>query len=79
MSAEENRWLVGRFSTIVSAEAEAEAQLTLTVIAEAHLGLAETNGVLSGADAIVLLQFDLVDALYRIVSQSPGAIAVTEG
>jgi hypothetical protein len=32
-----------------------EAQLTLTVIAKAHLGLAEANGVLASTDAIVLL------------------------
>jgi hypothetical protein len=36
---------------------------TLAVIAEAHLGLAETNGVFSGTDAIVLLELGLVDAL----------------
>lgn len=38
---------------------------TLTVIAEAHLGLAETNGVFSGTDAIVLLELSLVNTLSR--------------
>lgn len=42
-----------------------ERKHTFTVITEAHLGLAETNGVLSLANAIVLLQFSLVDALER--------------
>jgi hypothetical protein len=37
--------------------------LTLSVVAEAHLGLAEANGVLAGADAIELLELCLVDAL----------------
>ena len=37
--------------------------LTFSVVAEAHLGLAETNGVLAGADAIELLELCLVDAL----------------
>lgn len=36
---------------------------TLAVIAEAHLGLAEANGVLAGADAIELLELGLVDIL----------------
>jgi hypothetical protein len=40
---------------------------TLTVIAEAHLGLAETDGVLAGTDAIVLLQFSLVDTLKELL------------
>jgi hypothetical protein len=38
---------------------------TLAVIAEAHLSLAETDGVLAGTDAIVLLQLNLVNALKR--------------
>jgi hypothetical protein len=37
--------------------------LTLSVVAEAHSGLAETNGVLSSADSIELLEFRLVDTL----------------
>ena len=37
--------------------------LTFSIVAEAHLGLAETNGVLAGADAIELLELCLVDAL----------------
>jgi hypothetical protein len=37
--------------------------LTFTVVAEGHLGLAETDGVLSSADAIELLELGLVDVL----------------
>jgi hypothetical protein len=37
--------------------------LTLSVVAEAHSGLAEANGVLSSADSIELLEFGLVDTL----------------
>lgn len=37
--------------------------LTLAVIAEAHLGLPETNGVFSGGYAVKLLELGLVDAL----------------
>jgi len=40
---------------------------TLAVIAEAHLGLAETDSVLAGADAIVLLQLSLVDTLKELL------------
>ena len=36
---------------------------TLAVVAEGHLGLAETNGVLACGDAIELLKLGLVDAL----------------
>lgn len=36
------------------------ALLTLTIIAEAHLGLAEANGVFPGSDAIELLEFALL-------------------
>jgi hypothetical protein len=36
---------------------------TLTVITEAHLLLAETDGVFALTDAIVLLQLGLVNAL----------------
>ena len=36
---------------------------TLTIITEAHLGLAKTNGILARAHAIVLLELGLVDAL----------------
>jgi hypothetical protein len=38
---------------------------TLTVVAEAHLGLAEANSVLASTDAIVLLKLGLVDTLER--------------
>jgi hypothetical protein len=55
--------LWGASSTIASRE----SKLTLTVITEAHLGLAETNGVLSSTDAIVLLELNLVDALWKVV------------
>lgn len=37
--------------------------LTFSVVAEAHLGLAEANGVLALADAVELLELCLVDAL----------------
>ena len=37
--------------------------LTLTVIAEGHLGLAETNGVLASADAIELFELSLLNIL----------------
>ena len=40
-------------------------ELTLTVVAEGHLGLAETNGVLASGDAIELLELGLVDALHK--------------
>jgi hypothetical protein len=39
------------------------SSVTFSVVAEAHLGLAEANGVLAGADAIELLELCLVDAL----------------
>jgi hypothetical protein len=39
--------------------------LTLTIVAEGHLGLAETNGVLASGDAIELLELGLVDALHE--------------
>ena len=45
--------------------------LTFSVVAEAHLGLAETNGVLAGADAIKLLELCLVDALQEAFRQPP--------
>lgn len=45
--------------------------LTFPVIAEAHLGLSQTNGVLPLADAIEFLQFFLVDALSRELELSP--------
>jgi hypothetical protein len=35
----------------------------LTIVAEAHLGLAKTNGVLSGANAIELLELNLINIL----------------
>ena len=40
--------------------------LTFTVIAEAHLCLAEANGVLALADAIKLFEFFLVNALQAV-------------
>jgi hypothetical protein len=40
------------------------SRLTLAVIAERHLGLAETNRVFALGDAIELLEFGLVDALH---------------
>jgi hypothetical protein len=39
--------------------------LTLAVVAEGHLGLAETNGVFALRDAIELLEFGLVNALWE--------------
>lgn len=39
--------------------------LTLTVITEAHLGLAKSNGVLALTNAIELFEFCLVDTLWR--------------
>jgi hypothetical protein len=39
---------------------------TFTVIAEAHLSLAETNGVFPLADAIEFLQLNLVNALHKV-------------
>ena len=38
-------------------------ELTLTVVAEGHLGLAETNGVLAGAHAIELFELGLLHIL----------------
>jgi hypothetical protein len=37
--------------------------LTFTVVAKAHLGLAEANGVFPSANTIELLEFGLLDAL----------------
>ena len=37
--------------------------LTFTIITEGHLGLAQANGVFSGADAIECLEFGLLDIL----------------
>lgn len=39
------------------------AALTLAVVAKSHLGLAETDCVLAGADAIKLLKLGLLDIL----------------
>jgi hypothetical protein len=39
-------------------------KLTLSVVAEGHLGLAETNCVLAGAGAIELLELRLLDVLH---------------
>jgi hypothetical protein len=47
--------------------------LTFSVVAEAHLGLAETNGVFALADAIELLELCLVDALHA-TRQPPMAL-----
>ncbi len=41
----------------------AGAKLTLTVVAEAHLGLAKADCILSGADAIEFLEFRLLNIL----------------
>lgn len=41
---------------------------TLTVVAEGHLGLAQTNGVFARSNAIELLEFSLVDTLQKIWS-----------
>ena len=38
-------------------------KLTLSIVAEAHSGLAEANGVLSSANSIELLEFRLVNTL----------------
>jgi hypothetical protein len=38
--------------------------LTFAVVAEGHLGLAETNGVFALGNAIELLELCLVDALH---------------
>jgi hypothetical protein len=40
------------------------SKLTLAVVAEGHLGLAETNGVFALGNAIELLEFALIDALH---------------
>lgn len=42
--------------------------LTFSVVAEAHLGLTEANGVFALADAIELLELCLVDALQNFAS-----------
>jgi len=39
--------------------------LTFSVIAKAHPGLSQANGVFSSADAIELLEFGLFDALCK--------------
>jgi hypothetical protein len=54
-------------------------QLTLAVVAEGHLGLAETNGVLALRDAIELLELSLVNALQRDWSEGKVAIGGREG
>lgn len=43
---------------------------TFAVVTEAHLSLAETNGVFSGGNAIEFLQLGLVNALVELVSTS---------
>jgi len=42
---------------------EAIWEITFTIVTEAHLGLAKTNGVFSLANSIELLELGLVDAL----------------
>ena len=42
-----------------------KGKLTFAVVAERHLRLSETNGVLALGDAIELLELGLVDALRR--------------
>lgn len=37
--------------------------LTFSIVTEAHLGLTQTDGILPLANAIELLELDLVDAL----------------
>lgn len=49
--------------------------LTFSVVAEAHLGLAEANGVFALADTIELLELCLVDAL-QASRQPPMALEV---
>ena len=39
------------------------AMLTFAVVAEGHLGLAETNGVFASADAIELFELGLLNVL----------------
>lgn len=39
--------------------------LTFAVVTEGHLGLAETNCVLSGTDTVELLEVGLLDILFR--------------
>jgi hypothetical protein len=38
-------------------------KLTFAVVTEAHLGLAEANGVFAGADTVELLELGLLDIL----------------
>jgi hypothetical protein len=37
--------------------------LTFSVVTEAHLGLAQTNGIFASADAIEFLKLDLINTL----------------
>ena len=41
---------------------------TFSVVAEAHLGLAEANGIFALANAIEFLELCLVDALGRVLA-----------
>lgn len=41
-----------------------ENALTFAVVTESHLGLAKTNCVLSGTDAVELLELGLLDILF---------------
>lgn len=47
---------------------ERKKLLTLTVVTEGHLGLAETNGVLAGADAVKFLELCLLDILNFVIA-----------
>jgi hypothetical protein len=46
-----------------SVQQQTTGALTLAIVAKGHLGLAEANGVLSGADAIELLELGLLNVL----------------
>ena len=46
---------------------ELKILLTFAVVAEAHLGLTKTDGVLAGANAIELLQLSLLHILYKAI------------
>lgn len=43
---------------------QVEEALTFAVVTESHLGLAKTNCVLSGTDAVKLLELGLLDILF---------------
>jgi hypothetical protein len=68
-------------SALTAADGEA-GLLTLSIVAEAHLGLAEADCVLSLANAIELLELGLVDTLEMKVSAASirgyGAIRLSQ-